>query len=390
MKRTLKRLLCVLLVAMIAPSLAACGGGKSDQQQSSQQTTQDGNSGDAQSQGDSQPQTGLKKLTISHHPVLSGLPAYVAIQKGFFEEEGLDVDMDVYISGASQMEALPSGSWSCGGAGATAGCLGTIGYGLSLLGFVGWDGPIDIFVREGSDIYQAGQGHVDGYPEIYGTAENWKGKEFLLPNGTTAHLALLATLDDLGLKEEDVTITHMEVPAAQNAFLAGEGDGCGQWINFSLQAESYGWKRVTSSDAAGIGIPNVLFASEDIIKNDPDAVVSYIKGYLKAWYWMEKNPEETAALFYQYEMEEGVDTTEENCAKLAGDCLPPSVDEMLAMYEVDETGKTPYYNHLSKVLSYFLNMGKYTQEQVDLALSGQKMNSELMVRALTELKSEGY
>ncbi|WP_300821307.1 ABC transporter substrate-binding protein, partial [uncultured Oscillibacter sp.] len=125
MKRTLKRLLCVLLVAMIALSLAACGGGKSDQQQSSQQTTQDGNSGDAQSQGDSQPQTGLKKLTISHHPVLSGLPAYVAIQKGFFEEEGLDVDMDVYISGASQMEALPSGSWSCGGAGATAGCLGT-------------------------------------------------------------------------------------------------------------------------------------------------------------------------------------------------------------------------------------------------------------------------
>ena len=300
------------------------------------------------------------------------------------------MDMTVYISGASQMEALPSGSWSCGGAGATAGCLGTIGYGLSLLGFVGWDGPIDIFVREDSDIYQAGKGHVEGYPDIYGTAENWKGKEFLLPNGTTAHLALLATLDDLGLTEEDVKITHMEVPAAQSAFLAGEGDGCGQWINFSLQAESYGWKRVTSSDAAGIGIPNVLFASEDIIKNDPDAVVSYIKAYLKAWYWMEKNPEETADLFYQYEMEEGVDTTEENCAKLAGDCLPPSVDEMLAMYEVDETGKTPYYNHLSKVLSYFLNMGKYTQEQVDLALSDQKMNSELMVRALTELKAEGY
>ena len=358
MKRTLKRLLCVLLVTMMTLSLAACGGGgKSDQQQGSQQTTQSGDSGGSQAE--------LKKLSISHHPVLSGLPAYVAIQKGFFEQEGLDVDMTVYISGASQMEALPSGSWSCGGAGATAGCLGTIGYGLSLLGFVGWDGPIDIFVREDSDIYQAGKGHVEGYPDIYGTAENWKGKEFLLPNGTTAHLALLATLDDLGLTEEDVKITHMEVPAAQSAFLAGEGDGCGQWINFSLQAESYGWKRVTSSDAAGIGIPNVLFASEDIIKNDPDAVVSYIKAYLKAWYWMEKNPEETADLFYQYEMEEGVDTTEENCAKLAGDCL-------------------------SKVLSYFLNMGKYTQEQVDLALSDQKMNSELMVRALTELKAEGY
>ena len=298
--------------------------------------------------------------------------------------------MTVYISGASQMEALPSGSWACGGAGATAGCLGTIGYGLSLLGYVGWDGPIDIFVREDSDIYQAGQGHIDGYPEIYGTPETWKGKNILLPRGTTAHLALLATLDDMGLTEDDITITHMEVPAAQNAFLAGEGDGCGQWINFSLQAESYGWKRVTSSDAAGIGIPNVLFASEDIIRDDPDAVVSYIKGYLKAWYWMEENPDEASELFYQYEMEEGVDTTKENCEILAKGCIPPAVDEMLAMYEADETGKTPYYNHLHKVLSYFLDMGNYTQEQVDRALSSEKMNSELMVRALTELKAEGY
>lgn len=382
MKRNLKKALSVLFAAIMILSLAACGGNNTNSQPSQPDTSAADGSGSTQKE--------LKKLSISHHPVLSGLPAYVALQKGFFEEEGLDVDMTVYISGASQMEALPSGSWACGGAGATAGCLGTIGYGLSLLGYVGWDGPIDIFVREDSDIYQAGQGHIDGYPEIYGTPETWKGKNILLPRGTTAHLALLATLDDMGLTEDDITITHMEVPAAQNAFLAGEGDGCGQWINFSLQAESYGWKRVTSSDAAGIGIPNVLFASEDIIRDDPDAVVSYIKGYLKAWYWMEENPDEASELFYQYEMEEGVDTTKENCEILAKGCIPPAVDEMLAMYEADETGKTPYYNHLHKVLSYFLDMGNYTQEQVDRALSSEKMNSELMVRALTELKAEGY
>ena len=382
MKTNLKKALSVLFAAIMILSLAACGGNSTNSQPSQPGTSTADDSGSTQKE--------LKKLSISHHPVLSGLPAYVALQKGFFEEEGLDVDMTVYISGASQMEALPSGSWARGGAGATAGCLGTIGYGLSLLGYVGWDGPIDIFVREDSDIYQAGQGHIDGYPEIYGTPETWKGKNILLPRGTTAHLALLATLDDMGLTEDDITITHMEVPAAQNAFLAGEGDGCGQWINFSLQAESYGWKRVTSSDAAGIGIPNVLFASEDIIRDDPDAVVSYIKGYLKAWYWMEENPDEASELFYQYEMEEGVDTTKENCEILAKGCIPPAVDEMLAMYEADETGKTPYYNHLHKVLSYFLDMGNYTQEQVDRALSSEKMNSELMVRALTELKAEGY
>ena len=45
---------------------------------------------------------------------------------------------------------------------------------------------------------------------------------------------------------------------------------------------------------------------------------------------------------------------------------------------------------LAKVRAAQEKFATYTQEQVDLALSGQKMNSELMVRALTELKSEGY
>ena len=154
MKRNLKKALSVLFAAIMILSLAACGGNSTNSQPSQPGTSTADDSGSTQKE--------LKKLSISHHPVLSGLPAYVALQKGFFEEEGLDVDMTVYISGASQMEALPSGSWACGGAGATAGCLGTIGYGLSLLGYVGWDGPIDIFVREDSDVYQAGQGHIDG------------------------------------------------------------------------------------------------------------------------------------------------------------------------------------------------------------------------------------
>lgn len=333
----------------------------------------------------------LTKLSISHHPALHGLPAYVAIEKGFLEDAGFDVDMTIYLTGASQMEALPSGSWSLGGGGATAGVVGTIGYDLQILGYVGWDGPIDIYVREDSDIYQAGTGHIADYPDIYGTAENWKGKTFLLPQGTTAHLALLGTLDALGLAEEDVNIVHMEIPAAQTAFRTGEGDAVGQWINFALTAQSYGWKKVSSCADAGVDVPLTLYGSNDIINSAPDTVVAYIKAYMKAWYWIIDNQEEAVDLYYQFMLEEGVDTTRENCEKLLKNYRPESIDVMLSYYEEDPTtGETPYYKKLATMLEYFVKMGKYSPEQVDKALAPDKLNSELMVRALNELKAEGY
>lgn len=380
----MKKVLALVLAVVMLFSLVACGGGEDSSGSDNSGTTSTGTNSGGGDTGE------LTKLTISHHPALHGLPAYAAIEKGFFEEEGLDVEMIVYIAGAVQMEALPSGTWQCGGGGATAGVVGTIGYDLQMLGYVGWDGPIDIYVREDSDIYQAGKGHVDGYPEIYGTAENWKGKEFLLPQGTTAHLALLGTLDALGLESTDVQITHMEVPAAQTAFRAGEGDAVGQWINFALTAQKYGWKKVSSCEDAGVNIPLVLFASDEIINSDPDTVVKYIKAYIKTWYWLADNPDEALELYYQYLVENGVETTEEDCKELLATYVPESIDDMLAYYEVDpETGKTPYVSYLETMLNYFVEIGNYTQEQADLALSDEKMNTELMVQALTELKEEG-
>lgn len=54
---------------------------------------------------------GRVKVTLSGQPVPHGLPIYVGIEKGWFAEEGLDVDVLVYVSGPPQMEAVPSNAW---------------------------------------------------------------------------------------------------------------------------------------------------------------------------------------------------------------------------------------------------------------------------------------
>lgn len=52
---------------------------------------------------------GSEKVTIGHLAVVPSLPTYVAMEKGFFTEEGLDVELVPFQSGTAIIDALVSG-----------------------------------------------------------------------------------------------------------------------------------------------------------------------------------------------------------------------------------------------------------------------------------------
>jgi len=52
---------------------------------------------------------GAEKVTIGHLAVVPSLPTYVAMEKGFFTEEGLDVELVPFQSGTAIIDALVSG-----------------------------------------------------------------------------------------------------------------------------------------------------------------------------------------------------------------------------------------------------------------------------------------
>ena len=84
-----KRILSMLLAVAMVLSMTACSGGNKDK---------DAGKGEENS------------ITISVHPSGHGLPAYVAEQNGYYEEEGLDVETLVYIGAPPQMEAYQTGA----------------------------------------------------------------------------------------------------------------------------------------------------------------------------------------------------------------------------------------------------------------------------------------
>ncbi|WHH60825.1 NrtA/SsuA/CpmA family ABC transporter substrate-binding protein [Petroclostridium sp. X23] len=383
-----KKVMAMVLAIGLIFSLGACANNSGETTNKEADTSKTEQKADANaSSPDSQKQPEqLQKLTISHHPSTHGLPAYVALEKGWFKEQGLDVDLMVYISGPPQMEALASNAWETGGAGGPGAVNGVVSYDLSILGYGTWDDPsLDIYVREDSPIYKSGKGNIPNYPDIYGKPEDWKGKEFLLPKGTTAHLTLLATLEAMGLSEEDVKITHMEVPAAYTAFKANQGDGVVQWITFSLNAQKNGWKKVSGAEAAGVHIPTCVFASSKILKDRPEVVQKYLDTYMEAAMWINDNPEDAAEYFLEYCTENGVKTSLEDCKKLLEMHKTPTVAEVEKMLQPSNGDMNEYKQVMSDMMDYFIKMGNYTEEQKEKVL--EYMDDTYMMKTVEFLKN---
>lgn len=89
MRRSLRAMAALLLVPLLG--LTACGGGSSS--------------------NPSQADGGLEKtdLTIGTVPVLGVAPLYIAIEKKYFEAEGLKVTPKIYASGATSLPAMIKG-----------------------------------------------------------------------------------------------------------------------------------------------------------------------------------------------------------------------------------------------------------------------------------------
>lgn len=222
-----------------------------------------------------------KKLVVGTMPLTVGVPVQYALEKGYYAQEGLDVEIIIFPTGAPINEAYAANQIDVAVSG-----LASV-FSLAL-GFTHWIGEINttggmgIYVRPDS-IVLSEKGNVEGYPEIYGSAALCKGMTILGPLGTVSQFNAMKYMEKLGLTSEDYEQVHMDYGPAYQAFISGEGDAVGLNPPFTFQADAAGFVcAATFEDATGASLVDGIFTNDTIATTRHDDLVKFIRATYKA------------------------------------------------------------------------------------------------------------
>nr|WP_319489027.1 ABC transporter substrate-binding protein [uncultured Caproiciproducens sp.] len=272
----MKKAISTLLAMMLAASMFS--GCASSPATSSSTSTGEQN---AASQTTSQAVKTSSKIRVGTMALTVGVPVQYAYDKGYYKDEGLDVDIVMFATGNPINEAFSAGQIDIAASG-----LASV-FSLSLpdtkwIGEINSTGGLGVYVRKDSKLLTK-KGELKDYPNMYGNADLIKGMKVLGPVGTTAEFNADGYAQRFGLKSTDIKMTQMDYGPAWQAFQSGQGDAFAANPPYSFQAEEKGYVcAATFEDATGISLYDGIFASSKFINANHDAVVKFLKATYKA------------------------------------------------------------------------------------------------------------
>ena len=218
------------------------------------------------------------KIKIGHATWVGYGPLYIAKEKGFFQENGINPELTVIEDEAQYAAAVTSGELD--------GLANVVD--REVIHF-SKGAPIQFILA--MDESYGGDG-VIAKGEIK-EPKDLKGATIGLDKSSTSYFFFLAILNKFGLSENDVKIQEMAAGDAGAAFVAGKLDAAVTWEPWLTKASQRpgGHVLVTSKDFPGT-IVDVITLRQDFVQKHPEAVVGLTKAWFKAIDFWKNNPEE--------------------------------------------------------------------------------------------------
>ena len=267
-----------LMLTLFSGCVPSSGGGQAPAGNS---TGQNEGGGTSENGGENTTPVSGTPLKVGLMPSAVGAPVQYALEQGYFEEEGVNIQTVIFPSGAPINEAVAAKELDVAMSGAAT-VFSLASGNVKLLGDIAGSGGMGIWVRADSDIMNA-QGEAADAKDMYGSAETIKGKTFICALGTASQFNVLRYISQYGLTDADVNIVHMEFGAGAQAFNAGEGDAIATFAPYSAQVEAEGAvKCCTFEDATQTALYDMMFARNEIIENRRDDLVKYVRAVERA------------------------------------------------------------------------------------------------------------
>ena len=273
-----KKLMALFLAGAMTLSLAACGGSASSSAAASSEAA---SSGAASSEAASSTEDPIT-LRIAYMPNYGSLWSLTtAMNKGYFDEAGITVELTEFQDGPSIIAAMESGSID----------MGYIGQGAHKLCI---QGNAKIFALS----HVSNGDAVIGGPEVK-TLEDLKGKKVGYSSGTSSEDILKNALEKAGLTMNDITAVDMDASNIVTAMLSGGVDACATWSPNSLKILEEGKDLTKLCDNTTFSDKTVSLASWIVTPSyaeaNADKILRFTKALFKGMnYAAEDNYEEVA------------------------------------------------------------------------------------------------
>ena len=272
----MKKLIALLLALVMVFALAACGG-------EGETTTTEPPADDTTPVDDTTPpEVESVTLNIGYMNNYGSLWALAAAQNlGYFEEEGITLELTSFDNGPNIIAAMENGSVD--------------------IGYIG-DGAHSLCVQGNASIialsHISNGDAVIGGPEVK-TIADLKGKTVAYSSGTTSENILIQALASEGMTMSDITAMDMDASAIVTAMLSGKVDACAIWSPNSTTV-------IDELEGATILADNVTFADSSIalsswiampetVENESDVLVRFVRALFRGMdYAADGNYEEVA------------------------------------------------------------------------------------------------
>ena len=219
-----------------------------------------------------------KTLKLAHSTWVGYGPFYIARDKGYFKEEGVDVKLVIMENTSLKMGALMAGK-------------------IDAVASTADEFPI--YMKPGNLLYyilavdnsKGGDGIVSN-KDIKTVAE-LKGKKVACEVGSVSQFFLNALLREVNLTQDDVKMINMTATDAGVAFVAQRADAAVTWEPHLSQGASkeHGHILIDSSQRPGL-IVDVVAVREETMKNREAELKAFVRAWQRALDFIQEDPNE--------------------------------------------------------------------------------------------------
>ena len=273
-----RRRLRTVAVVAVSLMLAACGGEESPAP-----------SGGGGGEG------GPDKVTLGLIPIVDVAPVYLGIEQGFFEDEGIELELSSGQGGAAIVPGVASGNLDFG-----------FGNNVSIIVATSTGLPLQVAA---SGVYGTGEEGND-YVEIMVTedspitsAADLAGKKVAVNTlNAIGGIAVGASVSAAGGDPEAVNYVEMPFPDMNPALASGQVDAIWQVEPFVALAKREGYRVLADPliDMADEIMVSTYFTSEQLATENADLVERFRSAIEQSLSYAQEHPDEVRAIIPTY------------------------------------------------------------------------------------------